>query len=52
MGHDYQVLENINRLNVEDIQVYLSVSDIQMFGSFAADGVIEITTKHLYIRYR
>jgi len=45
IGHDYQVLENINRLNVEDIQVYLSVSDIQMFGSFAADGVIEITTK-------
>jgi len=45
MGHDYQVLEQVNPYDVEDIQVYLSVVDIQMFGSFAADGVIEITTK-------
>ncbi|MFQ5544147.1 MAG: hypothetical protein ACE5FY_07335, partial [Nitrospiria bacterium] len=45
MGHDYRELENINPNDVEDIQVYLSVSDIQRFGSFAADGVIEITTK-------
>lgn len=45
MGHDYQILENINPYDVEDIKVYLSISDIQMFGSFAADGVIEITTK-------
>jgi len=45
IGHDSQILENINPNDVEDIQIYLSVSDIQMFGSFAADGVIEITTK-------
>ncbi len=45
MGHEYQILENINPYDVENIQVYLSVSDIQMFGSSAVDGVIAITTK-------
>ncbi|MFQ5708975.1 MAG: hypothetical protein ACE5HO_16070 [bacterium] len=45
MGHDKRELETINPDDVGDIQVYLSVSDIEKFGSFAADGVIEITTK-------